>query len=149
MVTIKTGCRNNTLHPISVKTACEHELENDFPPSVYILFYYMLYSSKDFLVKRVFVVLQSITKGKGLHLVVHCIGQFQFLNSFSLFFCKILKIFLIFSPQHICKIDIYSSIYIRSFIFQQLQVGFTYGKNISILLIILKDLFSMTFDNCR
>jgi len=86
MKTIKTGCQNNTFYP-SVKTACEHELENDFPPQ-YMLFYYMLYSSKDFLVKRVFVVLQSITKGKGLHLVVHCIGQFQFLNSFSLFFLQ-------------------------------------------------------------
>ena len=115
-----------------------------FPPQ-YMLFYYMLYSSKDFLVKRVFVVLQSITKGKGLHLVVHCIGQFQFLNSFSLFFCKIFRIFLIFFPQHICNIDIYASIYVVSFFNNYRQVGFTYGKNISILLIILKDLFSMTF----
>ena len=114
-----------------------------FPPQ-YMLFYYMLYSSKDFLVKRVFVVLQSITKGKGLHLVVHCIGQFQFLNSFS-FFCKIFRIFLIFFPQHICNIDIYASIYVVSFFNNYRQVGFTYGKNISILLIILKDLFSMTF----
>ena len=67
MVTIKTGCQNNTLYP-SVKTACEHELENDFPSICYYSMLYCMYAtSKDFLVKRVFVVLHSSTKGKGLH----------------------------------------------------------------------------------
>ena len=41
MKTIKTGCQNNTFYP-SVKTACEHELENDFPPSVYAILLYAI-----------------------------------------------------------------------------------------------------------
>ena len=77
--------------------------------------------------------------GGALH---WAISIFKFFLSF--FFCKILRIFLIFSPQHICNIDIYSSIYVVSFFNNYWQ----YGKNISILLIILKDLFCSIIDIC-
>ena len=127
-----------------MKTACEHELENDFPPSVYAILLYAIQfkglpRQTSFRCPTKYYKRKRTPFGGALH---WAISIFKFFLSF---FCKIFRIFLIFYPQHICNIDIYASIYVVSFFNNYRQVGFTYGKNISILLIILKDLFSMTF----
>ena len=127
-----------------MKTACEHELENDFPPSVYAILLYAIQfkglpRQTSFRCPTKYYKRKRTPFGGALH---WAISIFKF---FLFFFCKIFRIFLIFFPQHICNIDIHASIYVVSFFNNYRQVGFTYGKNISILLIILKDLFSMTF----